>query len=215
MVARQQHGRHLAPIGQGFRPAVVRAVQQAVRKTVLLVRLRIAQHAVLQAGDSIQQRQRRQFTAGQHKVAKAQLLRHMAVQHALVDALVTAAEHDGAGARGQLAHQRLLDASAGGREMDDGWLCLAAVGLGSGQRLLQRLHQHDHAGAAAVGPVVDTAVVVLGEVAQRPEAHIDLAALEGTPRHAMREMRRKQLREDRQDVEAHGLRIRSPDPSRP
>ena len=54
MVARQQHWRDRQATGFGvqqFGSAVVRAFEQTVRKAVLLMRLRVAQHAVLQPRD--------------------------------------------------------------------------------------------------------------------------------------------------------------------
>ena len=50
MVARQQHRRHHAAVPQDFGPAVMGALEQAVgfAEAVLLVRLRIAEHARLQ-----------------------------------------------------------------------------------------------------------------------------------------------------------------------
>ena len=58
----------------------------------------------------------------------------------------------------------------------------AAVGSDRRQRALQRLGQHHHARPAAEGAVVDPSVGVLGEVAQRPQAHIDLRAFDLRPK---------------------------------
>jgi len=76
----------------------------------------------------------------------------------------------------------------------------------------QRLDQHHHAGTAAVGAVIDTAIVVVGEVAEWPQRDADLARFERTPRDAVRQVRREQLWKQRDDVEAHGFS--SPGPSR-
>ena len=58
-----------------------------------------------------------------------------------------------------------------------GGVASAAVAHGR-ERALQRLGHHHHARPAAVGPVVDAAIVVVGEIAQRPQAHVDLLRLE-------------------------------------
>jgi hypothetical protein len=80
----------------------------------------------------------------------------------------------------------------------------AAVGLDRRQAARQRLGHHHHAGAAAEGAVVDAPVVALGEIAQVPQAHVDLPGLVGTARHARRQEGREQFGKQGDDVEAHG-----------
>ncbi len=233
-MAGQQHRRHrqFALRGrQDLGPAVVRTVEQALLEAVLQVRLLVAQHAGHQARDGVQQGQRRQFPAGQHEVAQAQLDVHMAVDDALVQALVAAAQQRRAGAVGPLAHQRLVDAATSGCEQHDGACGHARIRARArhrDQRALQRLGQHHHARAAAERAVVDAAVGALGVVAQGPQLHVDLARFVGAARDALRQERREQVGEQRDDVEAHsGFRkttdtrrspagnVSSPGPSRP
>ena len=84
-----------------------------------------------------------------------------------------------------------------------------AVGAHGSDRCLERLGQHHHPGAAAEGPVVDAAVGIVREIAQRPKPYPDLARLERAPRDAARQVRREQLREQRDDVESHACRRRT------
>ncbi len=134
-------------------------------------------------------------------------MRDAGIDEALVDALVAATHEHGALAAGELAHHRLVDAPPGGREVHDGERTAHrrrhALGADGRQRPQQRARQQHHAGAAAVGPVVDAPVTVFGEVAQRPQAHVHRLAAEGAPRHALRQVRREELGEERDDVEAH------------
>ena len=167
----------------------------------MLVRLRVAQHAVLQTRHRVEQRQRRQLAAGQHEVAQAQFEIHVPIQKTLVDALVAAAQQHRTRARGEFTHQLLVDAPARRREVDH--LHLAASRLHRQQRTLQRLNQHDHAGAAAIRPVVDAAVGAVGKVTQLPQLDLDLARLERAPRDAVRQVRSEQLGEQGDHVEAH------------
>ena len=72
----------------------------------------------------------------------------------------------------------------------------------------QRLGQHHHAGAATVRSVIHPSVGVLCEVSQGPQAHLHLAGSKGTPRDAVHHVRSEQLREERDDVKAHGDVVR-------
>jgi hypothetical protein len=72
----------------------VRAVEQPGGKAVLLVRAHVAEDAGLQAGDRIEQDQRRDLAAREHVVADAELDVDLGVDETLVDALVAGAEQD-------------------------------------------------------------------------------------------------------------------------
>ncbi len=91
-----------------------------------------------------------------------------------------------------------------GREVQHGGGRPAAVNRDGRQRAQQRLGQHHHAGAAAIGAVVDAAVGVVGEIAQRPQAHVDAVRPESAAGDALRQVRREEFREQRDDIEAHG-----------
>ena len=74
----------------------------------------------MQARHGVQQGQRRQLAAGDHKVTQAQLDVDVAVDETLVDALVAPSQEHRTGAWGVFGHERLVDAAPGGREMDHG-----------------------------------------------------------------------------------------------
>ena len=93
---------------------------------------------------------------------------------------------------------------------------VVARGTHRPQRALERSGQHHHSRSAAVRSVVDAAVGVVGVVAQRPEFDPHLPALVGAPGDAVRQMRREQLGEQRDDVETHRRSgVSNPGPSRP
>ena len=88
----------------------MRAIEQAVQRgveAVELVAARVAQHARLQAGHGIQQGQRRDFAAGEHEVAQADLINDVTVNKALVNAFVAPAYEDGHGRVRRLRRARL------------------------------------------------------------------------------------------------------------
>ncbi len=127
----------------------------------------------------------------------------MSVDKTLVDALIAPAQQHRARALCKVAHQRLVDAPAGGREMDHvrrGWVTISDHRR---QRPLQRLGQQHHARATAERPVIDALVGALTVIAQRPQAHVDLPRFVGAPGHAEFEERLEQLRKQRDDIEAH------------
>jgi hypothetical protein len=182
----------------------VGALEQTVGEAVLPVRLGVAEHAFLEAGNRVEQRQCRQFPPGQHEVAEAELTIDVPVDETLVDALVAAAQQDRTWPGGEVVDDPLVDALAGRREVHQGHrLLVAPFGPDRCQCALQRLVQHHHAGSAAIGPVVDAAVRTLPEVAQGPGANLHPSFVERAAGDALGQRDREQIREQRDDVEAH------------
>ena len=183
----------------------MRAVEETGREAVLLVRAGVAEDAGLQARQGVEQHQRRQLAAREDVVADAQLEIDVGVDEALVDAFVARAEQDRAGAGRESLDRRLAQQRAGRREADQRRRRrLGAGGADRREGALERLDQQHHPRAAAVGSVVDARMRRIAEVAQRPEVDVDAARLEGAPGDAVDEVRREQLRKQRDDVDAHG-----------
>lgn len=93
MVAAQQHIRHslTAPV---LRSCVMGAVQQSAyigMEAVLHMALRIVQNFRLQTQDRIQKSRRRNLSAREHKVTKADLAIHVCIHKALIHPLITPA----------------------------------------------------------------------------------------------------------------------------
>ena len=72
----------------------MRAVEQAVLEAVLGGRLGVVERAFLQPADRVDQHRGGQLAAGQHVVADREFLVDLALDEALVDAFVAAAEQD-------------------------------------------------------------------------------------------------------------------------
>jgi hypothetical protein len=182
----------------------VRAVEQARREAVLLVRAGVAEDARLQPCERIEEDERRQLAAREDVVADADLDVDVGVDEPLVDALVARAEQDRAGAARELGDSGLPQRNAGRAEADERRRRrLGACRADRSERALERLDEEHHPGPAAVRPVVDARVRRVAEGAQRPEVDVDPAGLERPLRHAVDEVRREELGKQRDDVDAH------------
>ena len=127
----------------------------------------------------------------------------MAVEETLVDAFISSAQQYRARRRGELTDPVLGDSLPCGGEMNHRARKARTSLAGRRQGQSQWLGHHQHARATAVRSVVHAAVVVLGKVAQRPEFDVHLAGLERTPGNALRQMGRKKLGEQGDDIKAH------------
>jgi hypothetical protein len=171
--------------------------------------LRVADDSGNEAPDGLDHRHGRDLAAVEHVVPHADeshtRARSRVVDDALVDALVTTASEDQVLLGGELLRQGLGEDLTGRRREDD-----------DGRRRLFRfarvedavegfapwLRSHDHARAATVWSVVDSAMTVEGVVAEIVDAEVDEAALprpaeQGDIEHG------EELRKDRHDVDAH------------
>ena len=165
------------------------------------------QDAGLQARHRIHQGQGGQLSAGQHIVTQADLFVHKGVNEALVHAFIAPAQQHTAGRGRQLGDARLGQGPSGWTEQDHRQRPQPRLGLVLTNRLQathQGLHQHDHAGAAAKGPVIHPPIGALGVIAQGPQVQLDQALLKGAAGHAHLLEGPEQLRKQGDDVEAHG-----------
>ena len=136
----------------------MRVVEQSGLEGLGDRRLVVSQDSGNQAHDGVGQHQRPQDAVGQDVVADRDLVVDKVIGHALVDTLVMPAEEDEMLRLGILADDRLLERPSLRGEEDH--LGLRAAEFG--QRLGDRFDLHHHAGAAAVGGVVDRAMAVMG-----------------------------------------------------
>ena len=168
MIAGQQHRGH-GFIIKHFRAGVVRAIQQALHERILLGRFGIAQHTGQLPHQTIHQHHRRQLATGQHIVADGNLFIHILANQAFIYAFVTSRQQDQTFIL--LCHQ-LLDHRVGKqpalrRQIHHPAFLHSAGRLplsGRVDRDCQRFAQHHHSGTAAVGTIVDGAVIVRGEI---------------------------------------------------
>src|SRR5579859_6593350 len=201
VVAREQHvgDAHAPVLG---RPCELRAARQVSTERVLHQRVRVSDDAGDQAPDRVDQHHRRDLAAAQHVVADRDLVRGQTRAHAIVDALVSAADDDQTGLLGELFRQALVQAPAPGLEQHDGAGVVEHHAL---DRLEHRLGLHHHAGPATERDVVHLAVAVVREVAEVVRLELDEPALDRAPDHALPEDRSEHVGEDGDDVESHRL----------
>ena len=172
------------------------------------MRLCIAEHAVLQPRDGVQQGQRRQLTARQNEVAKAQLYVDVTIEKSLIDALVSPAKQHGARPDGEFSDHLLIDPTPRRREVNHRRTAsrvALATRTNRRERALEWLGEQNHPGPAAIGTVVDAAVMAIRKITQRPQAHVNLRRLKGPAGDAVGQVRREELGEKGDDVKPHGL----------
>ena len=173
MVARQQHVGH-AQAAKLPRPGVLGAFHQAVGagEGILTGTLFVTQNAGQQAGDRVDDHHRRHLAAGEHIVADGDLIGLECFADTVVEALVAAThEHDPLLA-GELFDTGLIQPPPAGRQHHE---MAGDVGLllhGFDARHDRPGHQQ-HAGPAAIRPVVHLPMHALGEVADVRQADVD------------------------------------------
>ncbi len=176
--------------------------------------LRVADDTGDQPSDGLDHRHRRDLSPVEDVVAEtdeSHLAERRGVREdALVDALVAPApEHEVLAVRELPSGGLGEDLARRRREDDDGSIDRGIRG-DRVERLTPRLGFHHHAGASAVGRVVDRAVAVVGPVAQVVHAHVEqTAAARLAQKRHFEDV--EERREDRDDVDAHV----SPPGSRP
>src|SRR5829696_19017 len=204
VVAGAEHGRYLqAAVDR--RAGVLRVLEQAGGERLVGGRGGVAHHPGDQPGDRVEDHQGGRLPAGEHEVADGQDLVDAGADP-LVDALVAAAAQDQPGLGGQPLGDPVVEAAAVGGEQDH-------PGRALGPQVVEGVEpgagRHDHAGAAAEGGVVDTAVAVGGPVAQVVQADLDKAPLPRLAEQAGGQGRGEEPGEDGDDVDQHRYASRS------
>src|SRR5688572_7708451 len=120
------------------------------------------------------------------------------IRDALIDVLVVAAQDRELRHRGEPDGVRLHEASAARAHQHD-----RPGGSERIDRFEERLRLHHHPRPAAVRIVVDSAMTVVGEVAQVEDAVLHLPCRGGARRDADRERCNEELGKDRDDVDPH------------
>src|ERR1700730_5594545 len=202
VVTGQQHRRHV-PAFKHIRPRVVRPVEQAVRKRILIARALIAQRAGQQPRQRVDDHERRQLPTREHVVAHRQLAINAELDHALVHTLVPSGQQQHTRQRRQLARLRLAKGSTLRRQVHPR-APRRQPRVRRANRRQQRLGFHHHARSAPVGTIIDGAMRV-GRVQARifgPHAH--QPASDGAPHNAKLEGSRDHARKQRDNLDLHG-----------
>src|SRR5262249_51523325 len=115
VIAALQHVGDVAA-AEARRPRVVGVIEGAALARLVLRGLLVAEDARHEAHDGLGHAQGRELTAREHEVAERDLLPRQHLAHALVEALVAAAEEQQAFLARVRARQRLAEGDAVGRE---------------------------------------------------------------------------------------------------
>ena len=177
MMSRQKHVWH-ALIPEDLWPGVVRMIQVAIYKGVLVRRGIISKRAWKSTCHGVHECHGRNLAPREHKITKAHLNVNALINKALINSLVTSAD------KRPLAPRRimrpccrsnrqecgldpaLIEHLAGGREQNHRARYpprLRGGLLGLNHRGLQGFSQHDHARPTAVGTVIDCLVDIVGK----------------------------------------------------
>src|SRR6478736_6269311 len=205
VVAAAQHVGRL-PTAKDGGARVLRLLEQPCLAEALRHRADVvAHHARQESGHGFDHQARGDLSPGEDDVADADLAVGQVLTHAVVDALVAPADQAEPCSGRQLVGQRLVEAPPAGAEQQQRarWLS----GLDGGE---DRLGPHDHPGATAEGSVVDAAVHVGRVLARVVEPEVDGAGGAGLAEQAVAAARVNHLGEDREDVDAHPARLRTP-----
>src|SRR5438477_3805762 len=198
VIARKQHRRDTTALVLD-RPRVVRTFEETFGVRLVRKRGRL-DHVGDEAGHRIDHDHGRKLSAGQHEVADRELLVDLAFDHALVDALVVPAPDYQVRQLRKTPSRGLVEQRALRAHEDD----VTGVSRCRADRAGERLGLQHHAGAAAVGSVVDDVMAVGRPLADVVDREVDLTRGPGARDDALGEGTLEHLRKERQHVDARG-----------
>ncbi len=199
MVSSEENLRHF-PAFVIRRAGVVGVVEETVGKGILLRGLVIAEHAGQEAHHGIGDNQRGKHAAGEDVVADGNLVIDQVVRHALVDALVVAAEQNEVAFAREVAGHGIREFAAL-RGHEDDFRVRRAEG---GEGFVDGFDFHDHARSAAIGGIVHCAVGVAGPLAQVHRFEAGDAFFARAFENAGLEHGAADVREDGEDLDFQG-----------
>ncbi len=165
----------------------------------------VSQRAGEQPRDRVNDDCRSQFAAAQYVIADRNLLIGEVLGHALVHAFVAPTDQDNAIETGEFLRHILAEQAALRRQQHN---CL--IGALGAWRHVQRFHHFEqrlrfehHALATAEWPIVHRAMPVAGVHAHVVDADIDQPSFSCAPHNPVVQRPAKEVRENRNNVEAH------------
>src|SRR4029079_6821205 len=218
VVAGQEHGRH-RPAAELLRPGVVRVLGPALERLgerVLEVALVAPERARELAGDGVEDGHRRHLAAREHvRPDRDRVVRELVV-HALVEALVAAAQERQPLQRGELRHALVAELAPDRRQHRHPALVEHALdgrGVDALERGADDVDPDHHPRSAAVGgvvhlPVAAGGVGAQGGAADAERARIDRVCDGARPAHPV-----EVAREERDDIELERHRKSSRTPT--
>src|SRR5690242_18383431 len=218
VVAGEEHGRH-RPAAELLRPGVMRVLGPALERLgegVLKVALVAPEGARELAGDGVEDGHRGHLAAREHvRPDRDRVIRELVV-HALVEALVAAAQERHALERGELRHDLVAELAPDRRQHRHPALCQDAPdgrGVDALERCTDDVDPDHHPRSAAVRgvvhlPVATGGVVAQVEHAQAKRARVDRVCDRARPAHPV-----EMAREERDDIELERHRKSSRTPT--
>src|SRR5262245_24976801 len=184
-----------APAAELGGSGVLRVFEEPARERLLDRRL-VVDRPRQEAGDGVDDDERRQLTAGEDVVTDRELEVEQ-VADPLVDALVARADEDEVRPRGELRRSRLAEDLAARVEEDRRRSGMAEGVEGVGDRL----GAHDHARSPAIGRVVNAAMTTETPRPEVVEPHVHQPALAGSAGDALRQRALEHRGEQADDVD--------------
>src|SRR5882757_7157866 len=183
-------------------PHIVRAEALKAR------RVRVPQRARQQPHHCIDDHRRRKLAARKNIIPNRNLAVAQQLIHSLIHSFIPPADDDYSLYRRQLLGHGLSKRLPLRRQKNHGLLLPLPLGL---RRNLQRLHRvinwlyfQNHPLAPAEGSVIYRSMAVVSEAPQVVHSNIDQSSRAGALQYSVVERTRKEVRKDRNDVEAHG-----------
>ena len=202
LIAVQKNRRNRQP-AVFARARILGVFEQTAGKALVYAGILAAEHARHQPGYRVHQNQRAELAAGKHIVAHGNFLVDHQIDCALVDALVVPAQENQLFFLREPLHGRLGQGLSAGGEIDAP--AVEVVAHGGFHGVHNRLGEHHHARAAAVGRVVGVFVLVLRVGANVDDLGFNRAGGDGAPQNALAEHRADHVRKDGQYLKFHRL----------
>src|SRR6185437_4838911 len=185
-------------------PRIMGIFEQSPLEALLRQARRIADDAGQHPHAGIEQCDRRRLAAREDEIAEADLLDAARLEHALVDPFEPAAQQPHPGPRRQRPHARLIEQAPARRQIDQ-----RAASPGAGDRGIDHVGPHHHAGTAAERGVVHGAVFIARKAPDVHNFQTPNPVLQGLAGERQAERSREHLREDRQHRRQPGHRATS------
>src|SRR5881296_1268599 len=204
VITRYQYFRYL-PTPEFRGPRVMRVFDQlpdgcGIGERVSQDRFLFPHHTGDISGNSVNHNSSGNLAARKNKIADRNLRRCQMLDHAFVDAFITAANHDDLAGPGKPQCLGLCKLPSRSTKDDD----LSLGGFPNRFDCFEdRLRLENHSFTTSKGSIIDGTMPIRGEVPQIMNSNLDQALLTTSPDYAKIEWALEELRKDRDDVKDH------------
>ena len=198
MVAAQQYRRRRQP-RHHLGPGVMGTIQQPPEKRILHSGFIIAQCPRQAPGHCVYQYHGRKLSAAEYVISNGPLLVNFQFHDPFINAFIPACDQDERVPAGKVHHVPLPQLPPLGRQADHRGRGQSLPGVAYGCQ--QRLRHHDHAGPAAIRPVIHGPVTVRCVIPWINRADLQQSGTGGFPGNAIVADRSKHLRKQRNHLD--------------